>query len=307
MKHMIVNTTDTYHTLFVSNFLYADSMSLDLVPELQPLRFKDLPTSDFEDVDDLLQLIAKAKDSRSCSAIIWNTSDCLERPSLEKLQKEYQIPLLPIGPMHKIVPPSSSSLLEEDSSCISWLDKQTSNSVIYVSLGSIAFMDKKELTEMAWGLANSKQAFLWVVRMDSNKLPEEFQQTVGERGCIVKWAPQKEVLAHRAVGGFWSHCGWNSTIESVSEGVPMICQPCFGDQRVNARYLSQVWRVGLEWENNLDRLEVERAIRRLMVDEEGKEIRQRAIELKENIELSVKQGGSSYNSLKNLVNLILPF
>ena len=87
----------------------------------------------------------------------------------------------------------------------------------------------------------------------------------------------------------------------------MICQPCFGDQRVNARYLSQVWRVGLEWENNWDRLEVERAIRRLMVDEEGKEIRQRAIELKENIELSVKQGGSSYNSLKNLVNLILPF
>ncbi|XP_031270502.1 UDP-glycosyltransferase 76E2-like [Pistacia vera] len=160
---------------------------------------------------------------------------------------------------------------------------------------------------MAWGLANSNQTFLWVIRPDPDNgaepndwLPDEFKETVGERGYIVKWAPQKEVLAHGAVGGFWSHCGWNSTIESISEGVPMICRPCFGDQKVNTRYISHVWRNGFELENDLDRGKIERAIKRLMVEKEGEEMRQKAAELKEKI----KKGGSSNNSLDELVELI---
>ncbi|PON70834.1 UDP-glucuronosyl/UDP-glucosyltransferase [Parasponia andersonii] len=167
-------------------------MLLDPVPELQPLRFKDLPISNFPNLDDLWQLILKAHKTRSSSAIIWNTMECLERTSLARLAQEYQISFFAIGPMHKIVPPSCSSLLDEDYSCTSRLDKQPDNSVIYVGLGSIAFMDEKELIEMAWGLANSKQPFLWVVRNDPNNggngikfPPEGFQATIGERGCIV--------------------------------------------------------------------------------------------------------------------------
>lgn len=285
----------------------AVSMMLELVPGLQPLRFKDLSITNFKNLEDLLQMIAKALDPRSSSAIIWNTMDCLEQSTLVKIQQEYQLPLFPIGPLHKTVAATSISLFKEDQSCISWLDKQSHNSVIYVSLGSIAFMDNKDLLEMAWGLANSEQPFLWVVRMDSTPLPQGFQEAVGGRGCIVKWAPQKQVLAHNSVGGFWSHCGWNSTIESISEGVPLICQPCFGDQRVNARYLSQVWEVGLEWENDMNRGAIEGAIRMLMVGNEGKLARQKAKDLKEKIELSIDHGGSSYNSLNDLVDLILSF
>ncbi|CAL8999095.1 unnamed protein product [Prunus brigantina] len=284
-----------------------DAMMLELVPGLEPLRFKDLPITNFRDLDDLLQLIVKAHDSRSSSAIIWNTMDCLEQSSLAHLRQEYQLPLFPIGPLHRTIPAPSISLLKEDQNCISWLDKQSHNSVIYVSVGSIAFLDSKELAEMAWGLANSEHPFLWVVRTDSISLPESFQETVGERGCITKWAPQKQVLAHSAVGGFWSHCGWNSTIESITEGVPMICQPYFGDQRVNSRYLSQVWGVGLEWENDMNRGPIEEAIRMLMVGKEGEVIRQRAKDLKVKIELSMKQAGSSYNSLNELVDQILSF
>ncbi|GLT32172.1 hypothetical protein SLA2020_068580 [Shorea laevis] len=99
-------------------------------------------------------------------------------------------------------------------------------------------MEEKDVTEIAWGLANSKQPVLWVVRPGSIKgsewietLPEELMEAVRERGCFVKWAPQKELLAHPAMGGFWSHCGRNSTVESLSEGVPMIFQPCFGVQK----------------------------------------------------------------------------
>ncbi|CAL2263877.1 unnamed protein product [Prunus armeniaca] len=118
--------------------------------------------------------------------------------------------------------------------------------------------------------------------------------------------PRWKFLAHDAVGGFWSHCGWNSTLESLSEGVPMICRPCSGDQKVQARYMSQVWKVGLQLENELERGEIERAVIKLMVDDDGKGMRVRARELKEKIEVSMK-GGSTYHSLNELVELMRSF
>jgi len=216
--------------------------------------------------------------------------------------------------MHRIASASSSSLLEEDTSCLTWLDEQSCNSVIYVSLGSISFMDVKDLVEMAWGLANSQQPFLWVVRPGSVRgaewievLPEGFKENIGERGYIVKWAPQKKVLAHDAVRGFLSHCGWNSTLESICDGIPMICKPRSGDQKVNARYVSYIWRVGLELESTWERGEIERAIRRLLMEEDGKEIQKRAKNLKERFELCIREGGSSNNSLKKLIDMIMSF
>ncbi|VVA37851.1 PREDICTED: UDP-glycosyltransferase, partial [Prunus dulcis] len=245
-----------------------------------PLRFKDLPTSNLDTFENYSKLAVNAGNVRTASAIIWNTVDCLEQSSLAQIQQQCQVPIFSIGPLHKIAPAASSSLLEEDTSCIAWLEKQSHKSVIYVSLGSVASIGEKELSEMAWGLANSNQPFLWVIRpgsicgLDWNEtLPQGFIEAVGERGCIVKWAPQREVLAHGAVGGFWSHCGWNSTLESLSEGVPMICTPSFGDQKVHARYISQVWRVGVQLENKLERGEIERAVRTLMVDDDGEGMR----------------------------------
>ncbi|KAM7522132.1 hypothetical protein LguiA_012034 [Lonicera macranthoides] len=189
------------------------------------------------------------------------------------------------------------------------LERSNSSDTI---LGSLATIDEKEVAEMALGLANSGQAFLWVIRPGSIQgsewielLPEGFEEETKERSLIVKWAPQKEVLAHGALGGFWSHCGWNSALESVSEGVPMICMPSFADQKVTARYLSDVWRVGLQYEGELERGEIMIAINRLMVDKEGEEIRQRAVHLKEKVELSVSKGGSSYKSSNDLVEYIL--
>ncbi|KAJ8572749.1 hypothetical protein K7X08_009260 [Anisodus acutangulus] len=167
------------------------------------------------------------------SAIIWNTIENLENQALSWFQQHDRVPIFTIGPLHKITSSLHMSLAEQDTSCISWIDTQAPNSVLYVSLGSIVVMDKEEFVETAWGLFNSNQLFLWVVRPSATEhdLPIE---AVGDRGHIVKWAPQKEVLAHPAVGGFWSHCCWNSTLESILEGVPMICRPCFGDQNVNA-------------------------------------------------------------------------
>nr|GEX64661.1 UDP-glycosyltransferase 76H1-like [Tanacetum cinerariifolium] len=164
---------------------------------------------------------------------------------------------------------------------------------------------------MAWGLAKSNQRFLWAVRpgsvCDSNWLeclPEGFIEETKERGLIVKWAPQKDVLAHFAVGGFWSHCGWNSTLESISEGVPMLCQPFIADQGVNTRYISYVWKIGAELEC-LERGEIEKMIRKVIVDEEGEKMRLRANGMKEMVKRALENGGSSHDSMEALVNFIL--
>lgn len=277
--------------------------------ELPPLRVKDLPMCDTSNPEGLYELVISMVDgTKASSGVIWNTFEELEQPALDTLGEEFGIPLFPIGPFHKSFPASSSSLLTQDESCITWLDKQEEKSVIYVSFGSIAAVSESEFLEIAWGLVNCKQPFLWVVRLGSTtrsdwveSMPAGFLEALEERGHIVKWAPQQEVLAHPAVGAFWTHNGWNSTLESICEGVPMICMPCFTDQRVNARYASQVWQIGLQLEK-LTREEIEKTIQTLMLE---KETRTRALHLKEKATQCLSQGGSSYQSLENLVSHIL--
>ncbi|CAF2086985.1 hypothetical protein YC2023_072535 [Brassica napus] len=282
----------------------------ELVPGLHPLRYRDLPTSKFAPLEKILELYRYTVDKQAASSVIINTASCLESSYLSCLQQQLDIPVYPIGPLH-MVASAPTSLLEENKSCIEWLNKQKRNSVIFVSLGSLALMETNEVMEMASGLDSSNQHFLWVIKPGSilgsewiESLPEEFSKMVSGRGYIVKWAPQKEVLAHPAVGGFWSHCGWNSTLESIGEGVPLICRPFSTDQKVNARYLDCVWRTGIQVEGELDGGAVERAVKRLMVGEEGEEMRKRAICLKERLRASVRDGGSSHNSLHDFVQLM---
>ncbi|CAF2136975.1 unnamed protein product [Brassica rapa] len=279
-----------------------------LFPGLHPLRYKDLPTSAFGPIESMLRVYSETVNTGTASAVIINSASCLESSSLARLQQELQVPVYPIGPLH-IAASAPSSLLEEDRSCIEWLNMQKPRSVIYISLGSLALMETKDALEMAWGLSNSNQPFLWMIRPGSippsewtESLPEEFSKLVSERGYIVKWAPQMEVLRHPAVGGFWSHCGWNSTLESIGEGVPMICRPFTGDQKVNARYLESTWRNGVQMEGELEKEAVEKAVKRLLVDEEGAEMRKSVVDLKEKLEASVRSGGSSCSSLDNFVN-----
>jgi len=291
-------------------FPVQDSMLQEIVSELHPLRYKDLP---FLGVpwEQALETINITMPKTTPSAFIWNALEFLESSALTQIHDHYKVPVFSVGPLHKIIPtPSGTSFLEEDTSCISWLDKQAPKSVVYVSLGSMANMDEKVSTEMAWGLANSNQPFLWVVRPGSVEgfewiefLPEGLATEMKARGLIVKWAPQKEVLAHSAVGGFWSHCGWNSTLESLSEGVPMLCQPFDLDQKVISRHLSYVWKMGVEIV--VERGEIEGAIKRVLVSKEGEEMKKRAMEIKEKVKVAVKHGGSSQNSLKELVEFIL--
>ncbi|CAL5063349.1 unnamed protein product [Urochloa decumbens] len=127
-----------------------------------------------------------------------------------------------------------------------WLDARPARSVVYASFGSLAKPDTMQMSEMAEGLYDSGMAFLWVVRASEMlKVPENFADKSKERGLIVTWSPQLEVLAHPAVGCFVTHCGWNSTMEGMGAGVPMVAMPQWSDQTMNAKYIADVWRVGV--------------------------------------------------------------
>ncbi|KAH6762725.1 UDP-Glycosyltransferase superfamily protein [Perilla frutescens var. hirtella] len=284
------------------------------VEELPPLKVKDIPVIEMYNPEDAYKNISKlVEEMKKASAMIFNTFEELEQPEIARLHDQLPSPCFAI-PFHKCFSAASSSLLAQDRSSISWLDKQPPKSVVYVSFGSVAAMDGEKLHEVAWGLANSKQPFLWAARpgiVRSSEwlemLPNGFVEETRGRGMIVKWAPQQEILSHGAVGCFWTHNGWNSTLEGICEGVPMICSPFFGDQLVNARYVSDVWRVGINLEKGLERGEIECAIRKLMVERDGEEMRKRAVALKETVDVGLKMGGSSYKALHQLVHFISSF
>ncbi|GAB2290311.1 hypothetical protein Dimus_024589 [Dionaea muscipula] len=318
-------TTSAMPLMVEKGFLpVKDDSDLDSgVPGFAPLKFKDLPVAKKgTNLDNFIkQLSISNRVIKASRGVIVNTFEELENCELSKnFHDSFPVPTFSIGPFHKFcpAPPTSVSSAAQDKSCISWLDKQAHNSVLYVSFGSLAKIGEAQFLEIAWGLAHCNQPFLWVIRPglvhglgksktdEAPPLPDGFVEMVGERGLIVKWARQLEVLAHPAVGGFWTHNGWNSTLESVSEGVPMICTPNFADQMINARYVSDVWKVGILLEiEKLQRGEIEMAIRRLMLDEEGEVIRERMNHLKLKAHHScLAESGSSLKSLENLATYL---
>lgn len=285
------------------------------VAEVPPLRVKDLPVVSTNNPNQFYDVVQTfVNETLASNGVIWNSFEALESTALENLSQQFSTPMYPIGPFHKHLQLTINSVSStEQKSCISWLDQQSPKSVVYVSFGSIAAIGECEFLEIAFGLANSGHPFLWVVRPGMIRgwdwvepLPSGFMEGLGGKGLIVKWAPQVEVLGHPSVGAFWSHNGWNSTMESISEGVPMICMPCFTDQNVNARYVSHVWKVGLHLEKKVERGEIERTISKIMGGgKEGKEIRERASILKQQAQLCLQQGGSSHHSLQRLLDHIM--
>ncbi|MQM16224.1 hypothetical protein Taro_049178 [Colocasia esculenta] len=223
-----------------------------------------------------------------------------------------------VGPLHNLVRAldpahiATAGLWRENQTCLAWLDAQPSKSVVFVSFGSLAVLSRAQLLEFWHGLLNTRHRFLWVIRPDlldetggPGDLPFELTQEAKEKGClVVEWAPQQAVLAHPAVGAFLTHSGWNSTLESIGAGVPMVCWPLFFDQTLNSRYVSEVWRAGVDMKDTCDRATVEKMVRAVMEGEAAAELRRNAAALAEMVRSCVGEGGSSRVGLEKLVQAI---
>ncbi|KAG2612568.1 UDP-glycosyltransferase 73B4-like [Panicum virgatum] len=191
--------------------------------------------------------------------------------------------------------------------CLAWLDERAAQpgSVVYVSFGTQAHVTDAQLDELVHGLARSGRPFLWAVRSDTWSPPAG----VGPDGRIVRgWVPQRSVLAHRAVGGFVSHCGWNSVMESLAAGKPLLAWPMIAEQHLNARHVANILGVGVRvavrpGAGVVGRADVEEKVRELMDagSKAARSMRERAAWAQQAAESAVSRGGTSATTLRNLV------
>ncbi|KAJ0244992.1 hypothetical protein HA466_0184980 [Hirschfeldia incana] len=247
--------------------------------------------------------------------LLCSTFDTLEEKLLKWIKSLW--PVLNIGPT---VPSMYlDKRLSEDKSygfsfftaksaeCIEWLDSKHANSVVYVSFGSLVNLKEDQMMELAEGLKQSGCFFLWVVReTEMDKIHKHYVEEMGGKGLIVSWSPQLEVLAHESVGYFLTHCGWNSMLEGLSLGVPMIGMPHWTDQPTNAKFMEDVWKVGVrvkkEGDGFVRRDEIVRCIE-VMEGEKGKEMRRNCEKWKVLALEAVCEGGSSDKSINEFVSM----
>ncbi|KZV42770.1 hypothetical protein F511_07467 [Dorcoceras hygrometricum] len=217
----------------------------------------------------------------------------------------------PVGPLlaRNRLGKSVGYFWPEDSSCLTWLDQQAANSVIYVAFGSFTVFDQTQFVELALGLELTNMPFLWVVREDTvagaeKAYPKGFKQTVQGQGHTVTWAPQQQVLSHPSIACFVSHCGWNSTVEGLSNGVPFLCWPYFADQFLNQDYICDKWEIELRLDKDESGIirsgEIENKIQLLL---NGGIYKERALNLQARAMDSATQG-ISRNNFNNFIEWI---
>nr|AUI41117.1 uridine 5'-diphospho-glucosyltransferase 3 [Rhodiola rosea] len=291
------------------------------IPGCVPVRGSDLfdPVQDRTD-EAYKWVIHHSNRYPMAEGVIENSFMELEHGALKYLQtvQSGKPPVYAVGPLIKMdydVDDSGSKIIE-------WLDDQPVGSVLFVSFGSGGTLSYEQMTELAHGLESSQQRFLWVVRspnqipnstyfsVQSQKdplayLPEGFLNRTEGRGLVVSnWAPQAQILSHGSTGGFMSHCGWNSILESVVHGVPIIAWPLYAEQKMNSIIVVEDVKVALRpagvGERVVERSEITAVVKALMEGEEGKKVRNRMKELKEAAARAVSDDGASTIAIADL-------
>ncbi|PIA57183.1 hypothetical protein AQUCO_00600132v1 [Aquilegia coerulea] len=320
---------------------------MGFIPGLRDMRLKDLPSFFWDGNADLQSLLSQEVQKASkASAVIISTFDALESEVLDAM-KPLLPPIYTLGPLQLFeeqIPNEhlrsfGTNLYKENIDCLQWLDSKEPNSVVYVSFGSSTIMSKEQVIEFAWGLANCNHPFLWIIKPDlvygeDVILPPEFKEETADRSMILDWCPQEKVLCHPSIGGFLTHSGWGSTMDTIRGGVPIISLPFIADNSTNCWKACVHWGIGMEIDKNVKRDddvegpvrelveiekgrginkvarnvkrdEIEGLVRELMEGEKGKGMKNKAMEWKTSAEKATKPGGSSYVNLENVVKDVL--
>ncbi|ESQ46260.1 hypothetical protein EUTSA_v10000452mg [Eutrema salsugineum] len=228
-------------------------------------------------------------------------------------------PIIPIGPLvspfllgadeDETLDGKNLDMWKSDEYCMEWLDKQARSSVVYISFGSLLKSSETQVVSIATALKSRGVSFLWVIR------PKEKGQNFGVlqkmvregQGVVIEWGPQERILSHVAISCFVTHCGWNSTIETVVTGVPVVAYPSWTDQPIDARLLVDVFGIGVRMRNDAvdGELKVEEVVRCIDAVTEGSaaaDMRRRAAELKHAARSALALGGSSARNLDSFIS-----
>ncbi|EXB61153.1 UDP-glycosyltransferase 74F2 [Morus notabilis] len=286
------------------------------IPGCPPFRPSDLPSFVYDTVSHqavIKMVVDQFSNVEKADWVLCNTYYELEEEVANWMMKI--LPLRTIGPtipsmyLDKRLEGDDqygfSLFPSQSEACLKWLNSRPKGSVAYLSFGSLVDVEAEQIEELANGLKRSNCHFLWVVRAsEADKLPKGFVDDTSDRGLVVSWCPQLEVLANDAVGCFVTHCGWNSTLEALSLGVPMVAMPQWSDQFTNAKYIVDVWKVGLKAptaDKGIARGEaVENCVKEI-IGERGKEMKRNAIKWSSLAKKAVNEGGSSDKNIDEFI------
>ncbi|KAJ9163462.1 hypothetical protein P3X46_023128 [Hevea brasiliensis] len=307
--------------------------NLETVKTLDVVGFVDLPRSPsfkaehlpsifrlYEEYDPDWQVVREGMLANTLSfGCIFNSCEALEGEYLGFLKKKMgHERVFGVGPL-SLLGPDHSSRGNPDSGSFAhvfdWLDGCPDGSVVYVCFGSQKLMSKAQMEALASGLEKSMARFIWVVKMGTTQqvedgygiVPHGFEERIAGRGLIIRgWSPQVMLLSHRAVGGFLSHCGWNSVLEGIVNGVLILAWPMEADQFVNGKLLVEdlgvAVRVCVGADSVPDSDELGKVIGESMngVGYEGEKMRAKGLKAK--AVGAVRDGGRSSKDLDELVN-----
>uniref|UniRef100_A0ACD5WU22 Uncharacterized protein n=1 Tax=Avena sativa TaxID=4498 RepID=A0ACD5WU22_AVESA len=302
------------HAGAVIDHLHDPSFLVQL-PGLPPQAVRDLPSFLTESADPsdcfhgayaaIRDLFDSLDRDAPKATVLVNTCEELEAVVLSSFGAYH---MLPIGP---VLPAGDEAGLfkQDDAKYMEWLDTKDANSVVYVSFGSLARMAREQLDELLQGLEESGRPYLCIVRKDQLVEAETEPPEMDARprnGMVVEWCDQVRVLSHAAVGCFVTHCGWNSVLESVACGVPMVAVPQWSDQRINSGLVESEWRVGMRAEVGSDGVlraaEVRRCLGEVMRERDAAgDVRSAATEWKHAVVEALGKGGSSDRNLMAFV------
>lgn len=290
---------------------------IDYVPGISSIRLADVPSIIHMKDQRLLRLALRVfSNIAKAQYLLFSSIYELESQVIEALKQEFSFPVYTFGPAIPYLnlenlTSFSTNQSDDHHHYFEWLNSQPPSSVLYVSLGSFLSVSNAQMDEIADGLCESGARFLWVARGEAKRL----QERCGEAGRVVPWSEQLKVLCHQSVGGFWTHCGWNSTMECIFAGVPMICFPIIMDQTTVRKHVVEDWKIGLDAKKDLahgellKRGEIAKIVRKFMDLEsvERREMARRATEFREATRRAVSDGGSSMANLTSLLNDIASF
>ncbi|KAD5960888.1 hypothetical protein R6Q59_013906 [Mikania micrantha] len=339
-KYVLVTGNAWFTSLFIYSPVLDKQVVGQYVDQKEPLEIPGCKSVLPEDVvDPMLNrddetygvYLAQSVGVTLADGVLINSWEDLEPQSLDALRNNEVLrsvirckPVYTVGPVIKGYEPDGAERSGVKNKVIEWLDKQPNRSVIYVSFGSGGTISVEQMKELACGLELSHQRFIWVVRTPSGQvsdgsflktgqssgldgpcgyLPEGFLGRTEKIGLVVpSWAPQVEILDHVSVAGFLTHCGWNSTLESIMSGVPMIAWPLYAEQKMNATMLTEVLEVAvrpaaLPTVKVVGREEVAKMVVDLVEGEKGKTMKMKVDMLKESGNKAISENGSSYVSI----------
>ncbi|KAL4279101.1 hypothetical protein GQ457_03G043370 [Hibiscus cannabinus] len=300
-----------HFNLLVENHHYPADLTeqgdelVDYIPGLAPTRLADLPTIFYGNGRLVLNLALDCVSSMPKAQYLLFTSVYeLESQVIDSFNERLPFPVYAIGPSVPYLDLKDHSATTTSTSLnghdyLQWLDLQPKGSVLYVSMGSFLSISAAQMDEIVAGVQDSGVRYLWVSRGDSSR----FRDGCGDQGLVIPWCDQLRVLCHSSVGGFWTHCGWNSTLEAAYAGVPMLTFPIFWDQIPNSKQIVEGWKIGWrvkknkvgEGEQLVTREEIAELVRKFMDLEsnEQMEMRNRAAKLGEICRIAFAKGGSS--------------